>query len=83
MEQISTQSMRMAPPAGSTRRNKAIPKDDFPGGKEARSATQTTVGTSVTSKYPIEGIFNVLKRLCEDDRQRRQKSLTLQGGRLP
>lgn len=35
--QISTSSMKMVPEAGSTRRNRAMPSDDFPGDNESRN----------------------------------------------
>ena len=80
--QISTPSMRMAPPAGSTRRNKAIPNDDFPGNNKCDSSQSNISLRSIISEHPIKGIVNAMETalcgwLCQ------QRSLALQGPRLP
>lgn len=41
--QMSTSSMRMVPPAGSTRRNKAIPSDDLPGDRKSQNKSNVSL----------------------------------------
>lgn len=65
--QMSTWSMRMVPPAGSTRRNKATPSDDFPGDRESESEAD------VASKHRcvLKGLRMQWKRLPEGDKRLR------------
>lgn len=64
MVQISTSSMKIVPLAGSARRNKAIPSDDFPENSKAGTTNQTAVAVAVIAKHFIKGTFKARKWLC-------------------